>query len=201
MTENGSRKPEAGSRLDVAIDRAVREMLDVEQPAGLRGRVLQRIEGADSRSGVASTFRWRFVWIAAPVAAAAILILALLPTRRAEPTRPTTVVQVGPVKTPPAGAPVVEPDPTPPAIVKAPRLVARSHRPAVATAPDRAIAATTFLAPEEGTTTIASLEAIDPIQVAPIAEHRTAPAEIVVRPLTEITEVQIAPLSPPERRN
>jgi hypothetical protein len=58
-------------RLDDAIDRAVREMLDVEPPSGLRGRVLDRIENAGTRG-------WSWIWIAAPVAAAAILVLAVL---------------------------------------------------------------------------------------------------------------------------
>ena len=39
--------------LDREIDRAVREMLDVEPPAGLRARVMQRIE----ERHVASAFR------------------------------------------------------------------------------------------------------------------------------------------------
>ena len=73
-TENGQRKTE---RLDVAIDRAVREMLDVEPPAGLRGRVLDRISNAP----VGSAFRPK-AWILAPIAAAAVILLAvLLPSR------------------------------------------------------------------------------------------------------------------------
>lgn len=58
------------ARFDEAIDRAVREMLDVEQPAGLRGRVLDRIESPRRSLG--------WMWIAGPLAAAAILVLALL---------------------------------------------------------------------------------------------------------------------------
>src|SRR5215208_2023368 len=67
-------------RIDAAIDLAVREMLDVEPPAGLRGRVL---DGLDT-SSVASAFRRKngfrrkIFWIAAPIAAAAIVILAVL---------------------------------------------------------------------------------------------------------------------------
>jgi hypothetical protein len=55
---------------DKAIDRAVREMLDAEPPDGLRERVLQRIE-APRRA-----LKW--MWIAVPVAAAAMLALAVL---------------------------------------------------------------------------------------------------------------------------
>ena len=70
-TNDGSRKPEAGSgRLDAAIDRAVREMLDVEPPAGLRGRVLDRIESP--RRG----FGW--LWVAGPLAAVSFVIRNLV---------------------------------------------------------------------------------------------------------------------------
>jgi hypothetical protein len=65
------------ARFDEAIDRAVREMLDVEPPAGLRGRVMHRI-GRPTESVVASAFRRKAVWLAAPLAAAAILVLAVL---------------------------------------------------------------------------------------------------------------------------
>jgi hypothetical protein len=70
-------------------------MLDVEPPAGLRGRVIDRIESP--RRG----FAW--IWIAAPVTAVAILILAvLLPSKTARPVvDPVTTVAT----TPPATAP------------------------------------------------------------------------------------------------
>jgi hypothetical protein len=76
-----ARSAKVGGRLDTAIDRAVREMLDVEPPPGLRGRVLDGIESP--RRG----FGW--LWVAGPLAAAAILILAvLLPWRSGTATRP-----------------------------------------------------------------------------------------------------------------
>jgi hypothetical protein len=79
MSEFGGRRPGIGDRedhLDLAIDRAVREMLDVEPPPGLRGRVIDRIEL--SSNSLASAFRRKIFWIAAPIAAAAILVLAVL---------------------------------------------------------------------------------------------------------------------------
>ena len=51
------------------------------------------------------------------------------------------------------------------------------------------------------TTEIEPLQAITPIEMAPIAEHRVTPADITIRPLNPIVEVQIAPLSPPDGRN
>ena len=79
MSSNGGRRSGIGDqgsgiggrdRLDTAIDLAVREMLDVEPPAGLRGRVLDRIQKPRQ------TFTW--LWLAGPVAAAAIIVLAVL---------------------------------------------------------------------------------------------------------------------------
>ena len=67
-------------QIDDAIDRAVREMLDVEPPADLRARVIDRIEARPASvfhpARVASAFR-RKIWISAPLAAAAVLVLAV----------------------------------------------------------------------------------------------------------------------------
>ena len=68
-----------GARFDEAIDRAVREMLDVEPPAGLRGRVLDRIET-----------------VAPPPRAAADVHLPTAPLASRPPqTRPPIVVAKG----------------------------------------------------------------------------------------------------------
>ena len=97
---------EIGIGFDVAIDRAVREMLDVEPPPGLRGRVLDGIEL--SSNSVASAFRRKIFWIAAPVAAAAILVLAVLlpsktPTTVVDPERTVATTPLRPRS--PAGSP------------------------------------------------------------------------------------------------
>jgi hypothetical protein len=56
--------------LDREIDRVAREMLEVDPPAGFRRRVLDRLEAP--RRG----FTW--TWIVLPVAAAAVLLLAIV---------------------------------------------------------------------------------------------------------------------------
>src|SRR5688572_32229993 len=83
--------------LDTAIDGAVRAMLDVEPPPGLRGRVMDRIDhhgpvaSAFPTSPVVSAFRRKGAWIFAPVAAAAVIALAVLaPWRDAVPPAGTT---------------------------------------------------------------------------------------------------------------
>src|SRR5215207_5063290 len=76
MSERRGSPPEgraADSRLDLAIDRAVREMLDIDPPARLRGRVLERL----NRPGRGSGLSRKILWTAVPLAAAAVLIVAV----------------------------------------------------------------------------------------------------------------------------
>ena len=197
--EDGRRDTDDGSAFDVAVQRAVREMLDVEPSAGLRGRVLERID-ASAASTRKHQSRRRILWAAIPLGAAAALVLALLPSRAPEqPRQPSPAVATAdPARVPPVGT--APPVPTPARRTLTPRRVVATARPSVA-APDRLVAATAF-EPAESTTNIAPLETITPIELAPLAEHRVAPADLSVRPLNPIAELQIAPLnSPPDRRN
>jgi hypothetical protein len=194
---NGDRGSGIGARdarLDVAIDRAVREMLDVEPPAGLRGRVLDRVDALSTNS-VVSAFR-RNVWIALPVAAAALLVLAVLvPGRHAAP----------PIATPaaPSMANAETPHVMPPAVLpktsEAPRTVS-IPRPAPRRIEDRIVVAT-VAATDDVSSQIDPLAPIVPIAVAASQPRDIAPKQIAISPLTSITELQIAPLSPPDRRN
>src|SRR4051812_7435063 len=107
------------ARFDRAIDEAVREMLDVEQPAGFRSRVLRRIE-ARSLPPEGGSYK-RFFWAALPMAAAAIVILSVLLPRSGEPRRQTP---------PPAATTVHVEEPASPraGIVEAPRVASTSPR-------------------------------------------------------------------------
>jgi hypothetical protein len=188
---------------DKAIDRAVREMLDVEPPADLRARVMAQLPAPGSRLS-ASGFRLpalgsrlpAFGWVLAPLAAAALIVLAIFVARRAEPlpqgpgiTRARDY-HLGPET--PARVRVVEPPAAvPPALVTAP-----ARRPVSG----GTIAAASFNGNDDAATAIEPLKRITPIDAAPIAQASIAPAEIAVRPLNTITEVQIAPLTPPDRR-
>jgi hypothetical protein len=90
----GHRRDEA---LDAAIEREVREMLDVEPPAGLRGRVMRRVEGGgESRSRGAAAFRRNMRLAGIPLVAAAVLVLALIVPRSETPRRHATGVAGGP---------------------------------------------------------------------------------------------------------
>jgi hypothetical protein len=199
--DDGTRQAADDGVFDAAVDRAVREMLDVEPGAGLRGRVLARIDVPSGADHVASAFRRRFLLTGVPLAAAATVVLALLlPSRTAErPAPPPAVANVEPQQpSSPRPAPSVVVAQRGPKTTAAPRVVAAA-RPVATPAPPRMLSAATL--PLADSTDIEALESITPIQMEPIAEHRIAPAEISVPPLNPIVELQIAPLTPSERRN
>src|SRR5262245_44280980 len=98
--------------LDREIDRAVREMLDVEPAAGLRGRVMARIEALEGQTAVGSgsVFGRTLWWAAAPLAAAALIVIAVwLPrhesTSGVAPAPPPSIARVTPPSAPPAATP------------------------------------------------------------------------------------------------
>src|SRR4051812_17160420 len=181
------------ARFDRAIDEAVREMLDVEQPAGFRARVLRRIE-ARSLPPEGGSYK-RFLWAALPIAAAAILILAVLLPRTIEEPQQTP---------PPATTTVHVEEPASPRtrIVEPPRVASTPLR-GRATRPtsERLVAATTYTSAPSVDTDIAPLKTIVPIEVAAVAQRPITQEEITLRPLNPITELQIAPLTPPDGRN
>jgi hypothetical protein len=195
-----------GSRFDRAIDRTVREMLDVEPRADLRARVMRRLSDSDLQvaSGVSGKIRFgrKLLWTAVPLAAAATLVLALLlPSRTAPDRQPESRVAT----TTPAPVPAPAPSrtvstPAPSRVAAGSARVPAAARPRISTTGERTVIAAAY-APQEFTTDIEPLKSITPIEMAPIAEHRVATAEISVRPLNPILDLQITPLSPPDRRH
>ena len=183
-------------RFDDAIDGAVREMLDVEPRADLRDRVVASAFRRNQGTGVASAFRRKpFVFAAA---AAAVILLAVFVAGRSEPVAPQ--------------APVVAhaPDQQLPAEIVAPAPAALETRPAAAAQPKissrparrpQEVAAVSFDGDVGGAVTIAPLKRLAPIAIAPITQDSIAPADLSMRALDPINEVQIAPLTPPDRRN
>jgi hypothetical protein len=178
----GPRSDDRGphDHLDLAIDRAVREMLDVEPPADLRARVIAEISVAGG-SRTAPTLRW----VLPLAAAAALIVLAVFVARRTEPLPQAPAVAHGPDVHLPAPV-VASSEPRRPDVRPAPAIRPRERL--------------VFAANDDGTTKIAPLKTITPIDVAPIEQERIAPADVAVRPLNTITEIQIAPLTPPDRR-
>lgn len=119
MSSDGGRRPEAGGRdrFDAAIDLAVREMVDVEPPAGLRGRVMDRIDGSKES-------RRKAAWMAAPLAAAAVIVLAVLVPWRTERPALGPLAQVATDRRLPAAAPGTLPAPA-----SVPQVVVARDRP------------------------------------------------------------------------
>jgi hypothetical protein len=200
---------DAGRGFDDAVDGAVREMLDVEPPAGLRGRVLDRIQSRRSGpvdsafllSPVVSAFT-RNVWIAAPLAAAIILLVVLAPWRHAVEPAPAAppLAQAAPrvdipITTTPRRAPV---SPTI-ATVRVPSATSLARRAVPQRSEERMVLAT--VAPADSATELSPLAAIAPITVAGTRPDALTTTEIAIKPMAPTTELQIAPLSPREPRN
>jgi hypothetical protein len=190
-------------RFDEAIDRAVREMLDVEPPANLRARVMDRI---DRPAHVASTFRWKS-WVLAPIAAAAVLVLAVWgPWRQAPivmvPAAPPSIAKAEPAAdvflSQPSGEAARTNPITPPR--GEPSRIAR-------TAPvraDRTIAAAIAAdgPPVDGFPRVPALSVTE-LVVPPIrTASATRPTELSVDPIAVPAPIEIEPLSmsPRERQ-
>jgi len=216
-------------RFDLAVDRAVREMLDVEPPADLRAKVIARIDERPGSGFPLTAFGFRR--FAALVAAAALLVLVVLLARRSEapaqaPINARTEDQRLPaethIRTATPGPAVQQPGATSAgassvgaASAGAASAGAASAGAASAGATSAGTAAaknTTARITEalasaasndatQGAPGIDPLKAIDPIEVSPIAQANIAPEPIAVRPLNPIAQVQVAPLTPPDRRD
>jgi hypothetical protein len=188
--------------LDREIDRAVREMLDVEPPPGLRGRVMDRLESIERPA--ASRFGRTIWWTAAPLAAAALMVLAVLLPRHESTTRVA-----------PAPAPSIaraNPPSTPPAATPAPRLPEQpGTEPIAAGAVDLARERQTVTAavaadeapvpgfPRVPSLTVPQLSVSEIKTVAAVAP----PAELGVEPIAVPAPIDVEPLplSPRERQS
>jgi hypothetical protein len=207
------------AELDKAIDRAVREMLGVEPRADLQRRVMDRIEGraastfrpahvasAFPPAHVASAFR-RTLWISAPLAAAAVLVLAVWgPWRQARvspvPVTPASIAVVQPAQPPVVPAPhpsgVSAPAPTIPDRVTAPRI-------ARAAPPRNVIVAAVAedAPPVEGFPRVPALSVPELVVPAVRTVGSVAgPSELGVEPIAAPAPIEIEPLpmSPRERQ-
>src|SRR4051812_22222395 len=78
--------------LDKAIDGAVREMLDVEPRADLRARVLAQLPASGFWLPASGVRLPAAGWVLGPLAAAALVVLAIMLPRRSEPLPQAPVV-------------------------------------------------------------------------------------------------------------
>lgn len=193
---------EAGdSRLDAAIDGAVRQMLEVDPPAGLRGRVQRRIAARDDgAAAVASAFTRKLLWTSLPVAAAAVLAFMVLgpSSTPPQPPIPGTVAVALPPAPVDAGRPRLETSPKPAA-----------RRPATGTArpvppgpmPERMIAAV-VLETEDSTFAVPPLYVPEALTIRELVTPPTAPLPSTAPEPMQIQSLEISALPelPHERR-
>jgi hypothetical protein len=179
-------------QLDEAIDRAVRELMSLDPPAGLRARVLARIERPAA-------------WWMAPRAvasvglAAALLLLALVLARREPEHVPDVRIA--------ATAETSRPDPVrperttvnPPPAVAQPYDTTRAVSGARRRREDQQVEAAS-LAPA----TVPGLAELEPLAAIAIDRVETLTIEagdMAVPPLTAMVPLTVQPLPPPDGRN
>jgi hypothetical protein len=180
--------------LDDAIDRAVRDMMDVDADAAFRVRVLDRLQRSQPRR-----FGWLGPLVLASAAGVALaVVLAVVLTRAPKPA-PVTVSGANPPSavTPPASpsAPAArQKEPRRPVVTTAP-VRERTLRAAAAQQIPRGLVVATVAA-EEPAVQIDPLLSIEPIAVTPLDTPPIDAEQIVVAPLAAIEGVQIEPLTP-----
>lgn len=198
LDAGGSRPEAGGSRLDAAIDGAVRQMLDVEQPGGLRRRVLQRIDGRRHRD--VSGFRRKLLWTSLPVAAVAMVALMVL-SPSSTPPQPQVPDTVATTRLPaPVETPRTRVDPSPrPAAPRPARVTAR----AVSTSekPERMIAAAA-LETEDTSFALPPLDMPEALSIRELVTPATPSLPSTAPEPMHIQALAISALSelPPERR-
>ena len=164
------------NELNTAIDDVARQMTEGSPAAGLRHRVIARIE-----SGDAPRRSWRAAFVLSPIAAAAAIVIALVVARGRAPlpiapaSGPTATVRLLPL---PLRGGTREPDTTEPTAVV--------MRPA---APQPTLAvASPEPAPPLDANNVAS------IAVAPLAVDTLSPDPIPIEQLDAIPRMSVAPL-------
>ena len=193
-------------RLDEAIDRAVREMMNVEPRTDLRARVLAELGGPPARVSL-----WPRLAFAALTLAAAVTVLTIVqrpsdhpdapqvasslpapipsPQPAPGPTRPPT----GGITSPPragSGSPSVSPGSSRPDPPPSNRRIGVQDRPIQATSID------TLAAPAvEGAGSVERLRPIDPIGIDSLNPLGISTPDIVITPIT-VEQIDVTPLPP-----
>jgi hypothetical protein len=178
--------------IDTAIDRAVRDLMNVDADAAFRARVTERLQRPARRA-------WTPRLAVGAVATVAIAVALLWLRTPTPPPATTTEGAASAERAIPPQAPAVagsNPKATAPVPMARPPASARTTaQPSIRRGTVVAAVA------EMPFTSIAPLTAIEPISVEPIANTPITPPEIVVAPLSPITEVQISPLEPRTARD
>jgi hypothetical protein len=172
--------------VDEAIDRAVREMMEVDPPAGLRARVMARVDQPPSRL-------WTWPRLMAIAAVPAALVLVVFLTRGPDSDTQPRTAAAGPQPPAPMQPVIATPQPV---AGSAPSMAAGDSRPVAATR-RRAGVADRMPGPVEPAAQVAvvtPLDRIAPVTIDPIAAPTIAPSPIVITPLDRIADLVIEPL-------
>ena len=194
-------RPLVETQLDEAIDRAVREMMNVEPTGDLRQRVLDEIAGAPQW-----VMPWRALAAASAALAAIVLLIVNLITRQPAPpeNRVASTLAVPPIQqtTPPPAT-----KPSTPAASQAQDTLPIAQRPgrstplvAPHTAQERLVEAASIpgpLALETATTPAEPLAPVLPVAVTPLYTPPIRTSEIEITQIT-LEPIEIVPL--PSRR-
>lgn len=203
--ENGrSARRERGAHgsLDGAIDRAVREMMNVDADGAFRARVLARLDRG--RAGWSSP--WRLAIAAAVIAAVVIVVTVPRVSREREGASPAALTATRRSELPP------RPDrraaaAAPASAAAEPRASRATRRPparpnVTQELPAGMLSAAVADEPADSTIpAIPALDSIDPIAIEPLRSPPIETEPIVVAPLSPMAAVQIAPLSPQIERD
>jgi len=177
--------------IDTAIDRAVRDLMDVDTDAAFRARVTARLQRPARRMLLRPVAA-----VALTAAAVAVAVVWMRPSSPDVPTSTPVAVTSNPTAAAPPSTLGAGSD-RGSALPGAP-IRTQPRRAAGGAIPRGTVVATVAEAPAS---TIAPLAVIDPIDVEPISQTPIAPSEIVLAPLSPISEMQISPLEPRSARN
>ena len=191
MNNESSWADRHGTRMDRAIDRAVREMVQVDPALGLRRRVLSRLEVPRHVSRVP-----RYAWGTALLALAAVVLMLV----RDRPTEPVPAGPIsaqvsavpGPVADRTADLPIITSKPPSPRRSASPRVTREAIRmPRVANvfgAPSPAVSAAAAtdsesVQPASEDASQNSPAAVPPLVIAPLMPAPIEMPAIVIQPL------------------
>lgn len=186
-------------QLDDAIDRAVRDMMNVDADAAFRARVFDRLDGPKrAHDG------WRPMALAGATAVI-VAVVTFMMTRDPRPL-PSASQESASAGAPQAQVPAppraaVGVDNSRPRVERTASSATRQRTPPVFVANQPATGLIVATAADEPAVSIEPLEAIEPIHVAPLPSPQFVAGGVVVAPLDPIAEVQIAPLSPRSERD
>lgn len=166
--------------LDAAIDRTVRDMLDVEPSPALRARVMERLERPHSS--------WGWMWIAAPAVAAAILVVLIwLPAARPRVQTNTVASIAQAPATPPVASHVVTGAGAAP--------LSRGSEPAAPATRQVAARGAIPVGMDNPGATVPPLAAPAPMAIAPLETVVASELSPVGPPPLEVTALEVRPLS------